>query len=131
MSYFLLARSGPNTADLRIVPVIVIPGIMGSRLRLSAAGSRVWDVDDLALDLEPTTVAPFDLDDDGDDDLAVASRTSGYLEVVRNDALAFDAQAVLDLGTIAPLDLAVARWGDGGVHIAVLDASAPQVEVLV
>jgi len=46
MSYFLLARSGPNTADLRIVPVIVIPGIMGSRLRLSAAGSRVWDVDD-------------------------------------------------------------------------------------
>lgn len=86
---------------------------------------------EIVLDLEPTTVTPFDLDDDGDDDLAVASRTSGYLEVLRNDALAFDAQAVLDLGTIAPLELAVARWGDGGVHIAVLDASAPQVEVLV
>lgn len=46
MAYFLLARSGENTVDLRVVPVIVIPGIMGSRLRLSNAGERRWDVDD-------------------------------------------------------------------------------------
>jgi len=45
MSYFLLARSGPNTVDLRIVPVIVIPGIMGSRLRLSNTDAPTWDVD--------------------------------------------------------------------------------------
>ena len=45
MSYFLLARSGPNTVDLRIVPVIVIPGIMGSRLRLSNTDAPMWDVD--------------------------------------------------------------------------------------
>lgn len=44
MSYFLLARSGQNTVDLRIVPVIVIPGIMGSRLRLSDATAPTWDV---------------------------------------------------------------------------------------
>jgi hypothetical protein len=45
MPYFLLARSGPNTVDLRIVPVIVIPGIMGSRLRMSDAEAPAWDVD--------------------------------------------------------------------------------------
>lgn len=44
MSYFLLARSGPNTVDLRIVPVIVIPGIMGSRLRMSDATAPTWDI---------------------------------------------------------------------------------------
>jgi len=84
----------------------------------------------IALDLEPTTIAPFDIDDDGLDDLVVGSRTGGTLQIVHNQAPDFEREDVLDLGGVAPLELAVARWGDGNVHVAVLDAGAPEVQVL-
>ncbi len=84
----------------------------------------------IATDVSPTTVAPYDLDGDGDDDLVCASRTGGTLQVLSNDALAFAAEQVVDLGDVAPLELAVGRWGNGNVHVAVLDAGAPHVQVL-
>lgn len=43
MSVFLLARVDPNAVSLRSTPIIVVPGIMGTRLRLEDAD---WDPDD-------------------------------------------------------------------------------------
>ena len=43
MSYFLLARVDPNAVSLRSTPIIVVPGIMGTRLKL---GGEKWDPDD-------------------------------------------------------------------------------------
>lgn len=84
----------------------------------------------IALDLAPTTVTRFDLDDDGLDDLVVGSRTGGTLQIAHNQVPDFDLDDVVDLGGVAPLELAVARWGDGDVHVAVLDAGAAGVHVL-
>lgn len=47
--YFLLARQDQNSVVLRSVPIIVVPGIMGTRLRLKPkkpSDEKVWDPDD-------------------------------------------------------------------------------------
>ncbi len=44
---FMLARSKSNSLDVRRVPVILIPGIMGTRLELKPPGEVIlWDPDD-------------------------------------------------------------------------------------
>jgi hypothetical protein len=47
--YFLLARQDQNAVVLRSVPIIVVPGIMGTRLRLTSKKPddvKIWDPDD-------------------------------------------------------------------------------------
>lgn len=45
---FFVARQQANRMDTRVVPVILVPGIMGTRLELGPAGKapRRWDPDD-------------------------------------------------------------------------------------
>ena len=47
--FFLLAREGENTVPVRSIPIIVVPGIMGTRLRLTQkedGTTKIWDPDD-------------------------------------------------------------------------------------
>jgi FG-GAP-like repeat len=86
----------------------------------------------LVLDVAPSSVLAFDLDDDGQDELLAVSRSDGALQLARNlGAGMLVADAPLVRLDDPPLEVAAARFdGDVTIDLAVLAAEQPRVALL-
>ncbi len=86
----------------------------------------------LELDVAPSSVVPFDLDLDGLDDLMIASRSDGALQLVRNMGLVgLVADASIAMPGVEPLEVVSGRFGaDLDLDLAILDADEPTVTAL-
>ncbi len=83
---------------------------------------------DVPLAIQPSRVAPIDLDQDGVDELVVASITDAAFQLVKRDADGnFLASSPAPSDALQPFDLAA---DDHGAWVAAIDDDAPQMAVL-
>ncbi len=87
----------------------------------------------VATDIAPSSVGVFDLEDDGLDELLVASRDDEALQLLHNAGDGtFAVDSPLELGDVIPLELALGRFdGDDTHDLAVLDLPTPTIAVYV